>query len=325
MIKISDFFVKLFVFITVIYGLIQVSYQSTVFADTLALCCETNSCIGHNCSDSSSMYHKNYSCSEEVTLTCQDCMIATGNKLLCNIDYTWYTYCNLPNGHRYSSYYGEEIPLTSAGISGDPYYPIGGHGTYTVTHTGGVSTIQYQWYYKYQLGAGPILPNLPTPGYWNPIGNHNTTVILSFQQDFLLKCEVKDIYTTVTSNILSIHVGYGSIALQNNGTMNNEELNFSTQKENIPTYFILEQNYPNPFNPSTIIKYSVATAGYVSIRIYDASGKEVTQLVNEEKTPGNYSVIFNTNSIPEGLSSGIYIYKMTTNNFQASKKMIVLK
>ncbi len=57
---------------------------------------------------------------------------------------------------------------------------------------------------------------------------------------------------------------------------------------NIVYAFSLEQNYPNPFNPSTIIKYSVPTAGYVSIKIYDAIGQLVSTLLNESKEPGEY-------------------------------------
>lgn len=70
----------------------------------------------------------------------------------------------------------------------------------------------------------------------------------------------------------------------------------------IPTEYSLLQNYPNPFNASTVIKYFVPKESYISIVVYDALGKEVTTLVNEIKTPGEYSSIFNANN----LSSGIY-------------------
>jgi hypothetical protein len=89
----------------------------------------------------------------------------------------------------------------------------------------------------------------------------------------------------------------------------------------LPENFMLEQNYPNPFNPSTRIKYSVAGSGKVTLKIYDIMGKEVSRLVNEEKMPGNYEVLFNA----AGLSSGIYFYRLQSGNRNITKKMLLLK
>jgi hypothetical protein len=88
-----------------------------------------------------------------------------------------------------------------------------------------------------------------------------------------------------------------------------------------PTNFILYQNYPNPFNPTTTIKYSVPKQSYVTIKIFDALGREVTTLLNEEKSVGNYSIEFNASSFP----SGIYFYRMQAENFMETKKLILLK
>ena len=85
--------------------------------------------------------------------------------------------------------------------------------------------------------------------------------------------------------------------------------------------FKLEQNYPNPFNPSTTIKYSIPKSTYVKIVIYDVMGREVCTLVNEEKSAGNYSVRFTSNS----LASGIYFYQIETNEFTQTKMMILLR
>ncbi len=89
----------------------------------------------------------------------------------------------------------------------------------------------------------------------------------------------------------------------------------------IPNLFSLEQNYPNPFNPSTEIKYSVATAGQVTIKVYDLIGREVATLVNEVKQPGTYTAQWNANSF----ASGVYFYKMNAGNFTDIKKMILMK
>ena len=89
----------------------------------------------------------------------------------------------------------------------------------------------------------------------------------------------------------------------------------------MPIEYALDQNYPNPFNPSTKIKYSVPQNGLVTIVVYDLTGQQVATLLSEVKEPGNYEVNFNTS----GLSSGVYFYKMTANNFSQVKKMSILK
>ncbi|MBN1638250.1 MAG: T9SS type A sorting domain-containing protein [Ignavibacteriales bacterium] len=93
------------------------------------------------------------------------------------------------------------------------------------------------------------------------------------------------------------------------------------QGNNIPNKFRLEQNYPNPFNPTTTIKYSVPENSMVKIKVYDVIGKEVATLVNEEKSVGNYSVEFDA----ANLTSGIYFYKLITENYIETKKMILIK
>jgi hypothetical protein len=89
----------------------------------------------------------------------------------------------------------------------------------------------------------------------------------------------------------------------------------------VPEKYSLAQNFPNPFNPSTTIIYSLPEAGQVSIKIYDILGREVRNLVNEYKTSGSYYTIFNAH----GLSSGVYIYRLTAGNYSAVKKLLLLK
>ncbi len=93
------------------------------------------------------------------------------------------------------------------------------------------------------------------------------------------------------------------------------------QSEQTPKKFTLFQNYPNPFNPVTIINYYIPRAGRVLIKIYDALGREIKTLVNEEKIAGNYKIRFNAN----GLANGIYFYRMQAGNFVETKKLILLK
>ena len=89
----------------------------------------------------------------------------------------------------------------------------------------------------------------------------------------------------------------------------------------IPVKFDLSQNYPNPFNPSTNLEFGIPDLGFVSLKVYNASGREVSTLVNEVKSAGYYSVSFSGMN----LSSGIYFYTLQTNNFTATKKMLLLK
>jgi hypothetical protein len=88
-----------------------------------------------------------------------------------------------------------------------------------------------------------------------------------------------------------------------------------------PTNFAVEQNFPNPFNPTTNIQYQVSNNSNVTLKVYDALGKEVATLVNEAKVPGKYEVKFDGSN----LSSGIYFYKLTAGNYFSIKKLILLK
>jgi len=87
------------------------------------------------------------------------------------------------------------------------------------------------------------------------------------------------------------------------------------------TSYRLFQNYPNPFNPGTTIQYQIPASGFVSLKVYDIMGQEVAELVNERESPGIYSVNFDASS----LSSGLYIYTLSSGNYSVSKKMILIK
>ena len=93
------------------------------------------------------------------------------------------------------------------------------------------------------------------------------------------------------------------------------------EPEEIPTTYSLSQNYPNPFNPSTIIKYQLADASQVSLKVYDVMGREVATLVNSYQNKGSYDVTFNAT----GLSSGIYFYRLNAGGQQFINKMLLMK
>ncbi|MFZ4590704.1 MAG: T9SS type A sorting domain-containing protein, partial [Ignavibacteria bacterium] len=90
---------------------------------------------------------------------------------------------------------------------------------------------------------------------------------------------------------------------------------------NIPKIYELFQNYPNPFNPTTKINFSIPKSGFVSLKIYDITGREVKTLLNEIKQAGNYAVDFNGSL----LSSGVYFYRIQSGDFVMTKRMVLVK
>jgi len=96
--------------------------------------------------------------------------------------------------------------------------------------------------------------------------------------------------------------------------------------ENFPSSFGLLQNYPNPFNPKTKIRFNIPPlegdrGRITSLVIYDMLGREISTLVNEQLTPGNYEVTWDASKH----SSGVYYYKLSTESFTETRKMILIK
>ncbi len=94
----------------------------------------------------------------------------------------------------------------------------------------------------------------------------------------------------------------------------------------IPKQYSLEQNYPNPFNPKTIIRFDVTSnvksqTSNVKLVVYDALGKEIAVLVNEQLQPGTYEVDFDGSNF----ASGLYYYKLIAGDFTETKKMVLIK
>jgi|GEM_PF-2253590 len=89
----------------------------------------------------------------------------------------------------------------------------------------------------------------------------------------------------------------------------------------VPSNFVLNQNYPNPFNPTTIITYQLSIGSFVKLEAFDVLGRKVKVLMNMAQTAGDHSVIFDAN----GLSSGVYFYRLETNTGGSSRKMVYQK
>jgi hypothetical protein len=172
--------------------------------------------------------------------------------------------------------------------------------------------------YSFTIPVSWVKASLPT-GSVN--GNATLTVILAFDASNLIDGKYN---TTISLN--DPHHGGLSIPIELNVTT----ITDIKEDKPVPTEFKLMQNYPNPFNPSTIISFSIPEAQNVSLIVYDLLGKEVAVLINEFMQPGLYNSQFSTS--PTGrqvlnsqLSSGIYFYRLKTDRFTQTKKMLLTK
>jgi photosystem II stability/assembly factor-like uncharacterized protein len=89
----------------------------------------------------------------------------------------------------------------------------------------------------------------------------------------------------------------------------------------IPDKYNLFQNYPNPFNPTTNIKYQITNNGFVTLKVFDINGKEISIVVNEKQTAGTYEATLDASA----LSSGVYFYQLKTDDYMKTMKMVLLK
>jgi len=105
-------------------------------------------------------------------------------------------------------------------------------------------------------------------------------------------------------------------------TQTRVELDTSTETaSDIPTEFTLNQNYPNPFNPATSIQFGLPKTGFVSLQVFDMTGRRVATLVDENKTAGWHTVSFDASN----LASGMYIYRLQSGDFVSTRKLILVK
>jgi len=131
-------------------------------------------------------------------------------------------------------------------------------------------------------------------------------------------------YSTVSGDF--DNDGAIDLAVANPGSFNitllkNIPITAISENENkIPKRFELYQNYPNPFNALTLISFSLPGFSFVTLKVYDVLGKEVQTLVSEQQIAGIYSVDFDAGSLP----GGVYFYRLETQNFTETKKMLLM-
>ena len=129
-------------------------------------------------------------------------------------------------------------------------------------------------------------------------------------------------------NTVAMHLDYNAmsnklrIGTHGRGVYETEILtSISNIGNSVPVTHALRQNYPNPFNPATKIQFDIPKASFVKLTVFDMLGREIDQLVNTNLTPGTYEVTYNI----KNSNSGIYFYRLETNDFSETKKMIVVK
>ncbi|MEO8233711.1 MAG: T9SS type A sorting domain-containing protein [Ignavibacteriota bacterium] len=225
-----------------------------------------------------------------------------------------YNYYFKPNDHStYTAYYIGKANNTNRNLhynSSDPNQPI----TVIWNEHPNTYVTKYQIWrrskYKKQATSEPVL-----------IGtvNRGTTTFVDFDYagtnsgftDWILWYDVKSYFSLdATYSDDDFVLVFSDGLLQKNKAQNSA---------NIVENKI--ENYPNPFNPSTVITFQIINAGYVTLKVYDNLGREIETLVNEEKNSGKYNVVFDG----ANLSSGIYFYRIISNGFVETKKMILTK
>jgi len=123
---------------------------------------------------------------------------------------------------------------------------------------------------------------------------------------------------TVSDNFLYVGTNWGGVWRR---PLSEMVTSVEKQHEKSPTKFELDQNYPNPFNPATNITFSLPLKSFVSLKIFDALGREMSTLVFEELSAGVYSRAWNGKGFP----SGIYFYRLETGSFTKTKKLVLLR
>ncbi len=129
--------------------------------------------------------------------------------------------------------------------------------------------------------------------------------------------EIRNATIDTEGTVVGVSSGPGFI-MQNNGNLTGLT---SVKRRPLPSGFELGQNYPNPFNPTTAIRYELSANSYVTLKVYDVLGREVTTLVDRNEPAGVYHVEFNGSRF----ASGIYFYRLNAGGLTATKKLMLIK
>jgi len=230
-----------------------------------------------------------------------------------------YSFSNIDNNYLNFPVYSWTVTV----VSHEMGHSFGSQHTHTcvwpVYSNGGIGAID-SCYANYSENIGICFPSNLTPGTWIPrIGT-----IMSY-------CHL-----TAPTGGIDLSKGFGPMPGDTIRLRYNQDSEFGpvVNSSEVPTEFLLFQNYPNPFNPVTTISYALPVNGFVTLKVYDMLGREISVLVNEFQNAGIYKSEFpNINNTFSQISSGIYFYKLvaystsSVNNvtFSNVKKMILIK
>lgn len=167
-------------------------------------------------------------------------------------------------------------------------------------------TVKWQWVNGFHTTTAITYPS--GAEFWDvPIDGNNQTFFYVMHLDGEYHYQCSRHYNMGMTGVINVPVGIKMI-----GSL-------------VPN-FELKQNYPNPFNPSTTIEFSIPEKSFVTLRVYDILGKQLTTLVNENLSQGIYKVPFSIDKLNNlQLPSGIYFYELSTPEFVDVKRMILLK
>ncbi len=218
------------------------------------------------------------------------------------------------------AYYSFQIGVADIFVDGTSIYIGTGHGVHKTTNLGANWTPLLNG-----LGADPYVSSIIKIGtsmfctqQFGGRGLYRTTNDGALWEEVTGELPFFSDFRDVINVNEKVMIATGSgIFSRPESQLTNVQSNLST----MPDKFSLEQNYPNPFNPVTSIKFSVKQNLFVSLNVYDISGKLVSELVNGFKLTGEYNVSFNA----AGLPSGIYFYELKAGDFSETKKMILIK
>jgi len=246
----------------------------------------------------------------------------TGDTLYCAVS-NYGLYRAYPStGFTWQNIFAQDSAIGSIKISGNNIYAYGDH--FSKSTNSGVN-----WVFNdviIQLRQPPAYKKLTT-GFNNNdiyVTDPNSGIYRSTNQGnnwINISNEIGGInYLSIVTDSLNLYTSdeYGCIWKR---PMQSILMGITTITNKIPSSFTLEQNYPNPFNPVTKIKFGLNKSGIVKLKIYDLLGRELKTLTNEYLNAGMYEINFNGSDF----ASGVYFYKLETNDFSENKKMILIK
>lgn len=203
-------------------------------------------------------------------------------------------------------------------------------GRWLYTSSGYNSSFAYEADYprdRVTLTAGTLYNgwrNLLAPSYvWGATWGDSHSAVKVFKNGTQITA-----YKEVGNNIIvipeadySASAVYAAEYVEVYGTWSGKAASPESIETVLPVSIVLDQNYPNPFNPATTISYSVTRASHVSLTVYNILGQEVAKLVDSYQSAGSYTVPFDASGLP----SGVYLYRLHTDQATETRKMLILK